>query len=290
MNVKNDDCKKNTYFINEDKENGSKIIMNSKLDLYKIPLNEILHGNLLNFQGDYFKKLIEEAEKEEKEYFHNKNEIKEINLPNLSENIDNVNDNNDKGKGNLKKEDILKKENEENKVEEKKENKNKIKKIKNDIKEKSKSDNILKEVKPKNILNKKYPIFRINKIVFVIKYDTQLGENISVIGSIGKLGSWDIGSCLNLNWNEGNIWIGSFDYNENNDFDFEFKYILVNNGYIKEWENGINRKFIFQQIKSLIEPNLIKGNFIMLRNIMNQTLEYDYNTYSLKIVSEWNKK
>ena len=67
----------------------------------------------------------------------------------------------------------------------------------------------------------------------VAEHDTQLGENISVIGSIGKLGCWDSCSSLNLNWNEGNIWTGSFDYNEDKVFIGETKdYIchLYNNG------------------------------------------------------------
>ena len=289
MKDKNDE----PHNISGDNKNNSKIIMNSKLDLYKIPLNTILHGNLLNFEGEYFKKLYEEAEKEEKKEYHNDEIKEEIILPNINENIDNTNDNNDNNKEQIKKEELLKEKNEDKKIEVKKETKNKIKN--KEIKKKSKSDNMLKEIKHNNILNynknnqiQKNPIFKINKIAFEIKYDTQLGENISVIGSIGKLGCWDSCSSLNLNWNEGNIWTGSFDYNE--DKDFEYKYILVNNGYIKEWENGINRKFIFQQIKSLIEPNLVNGNIILLKNIMYQTLEYDYNTYSLKIVSEWNKK
>lgn len=115
-----------------------------------------------------------------------------------------------------------------------------------------------------------------------------MGENISVIGSINKLGNWDSAVPLNLNWTEGNIWKGEFDYDETNDF--EYKFILRNNDYVKEWENGINRKFIFQQIKSLIEPNLEIGNIIRIKNIMNQTFEYDNNNYFLKIISEWNKK
>lgn len=297
MNEKKIECNNDYYYIdNEDKKTNSKFIMNSKLDLYKIPLNTILHGNLLNFKGDYFKKLYEEAEKEENKEFQNEFEIKkDIHIPNLISNIDDTNNKNDKNKENMKEEDLLNGKNEEPK----KETKIKIKKLKNEINKKSKSDNILKEIKHKNIniLNynkskqiQKNPIFKINKISFEIKYDTKMGENISVIGSIDKLGKWDIASSLNLNWNDGNIWKGSFNYNEDNDFDFEFKYILVNNGYVKEWENGINRKFIYQQIKSLIEPNLINGNIIMLKNIMNQTLEYDYNTYCLKIVSEWNIK
>ena len=50
----------------EAKYDDSKIIINTKLDLNKIPLTAILHENLFKFKGDYFKKLYEEAENEEK--------------------------------------------------------------------------------------------------------------------------------------------------------------------------------------------------------------------------------
>ena len=174
---------------------------------------------------------------------------------------------------------------------------NKISKSKKEIKINSKSDNAIKETKPKmtNLLNipinkpvRVDKIFKLNVIYFEMKYDTQMGENIAVIGSIDRLGNWDTSRVLNLKWNEGNVWGASLDYNEINDF--EYKFIFVKDGYVKEWEDGINRKFIFQQIKSLIEPNLINGNIIRLKNIMSQSLEYDFNNYSLKIISEWNKK
>ena len=229
-----------------------KIIINSKLDLSKIPISTILHENLLNFKGDYFKKLYEEAEKEEP-----KEKIKKS---------------------------VSKKS-------------NKISKTKKGIQNNSKSDNAIKETKPKmtNLLNipinKPAPVnksFKLNVIYFEMKYDTQMGENIAVIGSIDRLGNWDTSRVLNLGWNEGNVWGASLDYKEINDF--EYKFIFVKDGYVKEWEDGINRKFIFQQIKSLIEPNLANGNIIKLKNIMSQSLEYDYNNFSLKIISEWNKK
>jgi hypothetical protein len=272
-----------------------KIIINSKLDLSKIPISTILHENLLNFKGDYFKKLYEEAEKEEKKELQNDSQIEEeetLPSPNNVNNNININNNNqiieqqkekEEPKEKLKKSDSKKS--------------NKISKTKKGIKNNSKSDNAIKETKPKmtNLLNmpinKPIPvnkIFKLNVIYFEMKYDTQMGENIAVIGSIDKLGNWDTSRVLNLRWNEGNVWGASLDYKEINDF--EYKFIFVKDGYVKEWEDGINRKFIFQQIKSLIEPNLVNGNIIRLKNIMSQSLEYDFNNYSLKIISEWNKK
>lgn len=286
----------------EDNSKNSKIIINSKLDLSKIPLDKILHENILNFQGLYYKRLYEEAKKEEEKDFKDENELREdiikpISIKNNYLNVNHIINNNDKKERQIQKEELNKNNYCGIQNEEKKENnKNDITKRKKINKKKSKSDNIIKENKHNNKLNDNFKnklasknlIFRINKIIFEIQYNTQMGENISVIGSNNKLGNWDTKNPLNLNWNKGNIWSGKFDYNEIKDF--EYKFILQNNGYIKEWENGFNRKFIFHQIKSLIEPNLANGNIIKLRNIMNQTLEYNNNNFYLKIISEWNKK
>ena len=298
---------------NKNNQNNTKIKINTKLDLNKIPLKILLHENLSNFEGDYFKKLYEEAEEEEKkELQSNYTILEEIILPNTAENKNKDNKTNQQSppeqqviieqKKNEEKK--PKKDNEENK-ENKKMNKNK-----KQVKVSSKSDNVIKEVKgikyvkndENNLLNNhlineqkkeqkptnKDNDFIIKKIYFEIKYDTQMGESMAIIGSIDKLGYWDINRALYLNWNEGNIWNTSFDYNEKNDF--EYKFILIENGQVKEWENGINRKFIYQQIESLIEPNLSIGNIIKLKNILRQSWEYDHNNYSLKIISEWNKK
>lgn len=271
-----------------------KIIINSKLDLSKIPISTILHENLLNFKGDYFKKLYEEAEKEEKKELQNNSQIEEEEALPPSNNVNNFNVNNNNQIIEEQKEKEEPKEKIKKSVSKKS---NKISKTKKGIQNNSKSDNAIKETKPKmtNLLNipinKPAPVnksFKLNVIYFEMKYDTQMGENIAVIGSIDRLGNWDTSRVLNLGWNEGNVWGASLDYKEINDF--EYKFIFVKDGYVKEWEDGINRKFIFQQIKSLIEPNLANGNIIKLKNIMSQSLEYDYNNFSLKIISEWNKK
>ena len=91
-----------------------------------------------------------------------------------------------------------------------------------------------------------------------------------------------------MNWTVGNIWKADIEYSDIRSF--EYKFIFMENGNLKKWEDGINRIFSFIQIKNLLEPNLINGNIIKLTNIMDQSIEYNYNDYSLTIISEWNKK
>ena len=91
-----------------------------------------------------------------------------------------------------------------------------------------------------------------------------------------------------MKWTEGNIWKANMEYDDIKVF--EYKFIFMENGSIKKWEDGINRIFSFTQIKNLLEPNLTVGKIIKLNNIMDQSIEYNYNDYSLTIISEWNKK
>ena len=132
--------------------------------------------------------------------------------------------------------------------------------------------------------------FKIDKIIFQMKYNTRMGEDLAVIGSINELGSWDQNKPLRMYWNEDNIWKAEFYFNFKFISDFEYKFIFLSNGRVKQWEEGDNRKFILSQVKGLIEPNLINGDIIRLKNIMNQNLIYDSNTYILTIICEWNKK
>ena len=90
---------RNKLYVNINPNNQTesatpKIIINSKLDLSKIPISTILHENLLNFKGDYFKKLYEEAEKEEKKELQNDSQIEEEEALPSSNNANNININN----------------------------------------------------------------------------------------------------------------------------------------------------------------------------------------------------
>ncbi len=243
------------------------IIINDKSDLNKISLNDIINENILKFGGTYFNKLYEKARYEEIMDNYEKLSLKGCSILLYKS-----------------------KNNELYKIDE--EEYNEMKKLKKENRS-IKSDNSIDRTKQKTeqilnqITNTNYS-FKLHKINFEIKFDTFIGQSISIIGSIDKLGNWDECKTLNMNWTEGNIWKANIEYDDNKGF--EYKFIFMENGAIKKWEDGINRIFSFSQIKNILEPNLISGKIIKLNNIMNQSIEYNYNDYSLTIISEWNKK
>ena len=243
------------------------IIINDKSDLNKISLNDIINENLLKFGGTYFNKLYEKARYEGIMDNYEKLSLKGCSILRYKS-----------------------KNNELYKIDE--EEYNEMKKLKKENRS-IKSDNSINRTKQKteqilNQITNTNCSFKLQKINFEIKFDTFIGQSISIIGSIDKLGNWDEYKALNMNWTEGNIWKANIEYDDNKGF--EYKFIFMENGAIKKWEDGINRIFSFSKIKNLLEPNLISGKIIKLNNIMNQSIEYNYNDYSLTIISEWNKK
>jgi hypothetical protein len=243
------------------------IIINDKSDLNKISLNDIINENLLKFGGTYFNKLYEKARYEEIMDNYEKLSLKGCSILRYKS-----------------------KNNELYKIDE--EEYNEMKKLKKENRS-IKSDNSINRTKQKteqilNQITNSNHSFILQKINFEIKFDTFIGQSISIIGSIDKLGNWDEYKALNMNWTEGNIWKANIEHDDIKSF--EYKFIFMENGAIKKWEDGINRIFSFSQIKNILEPNLISGKIIKLNNIMNQSIEYNYNDYSLTILSEWNKK
>ena len=243
------------------------IIINDKSDLNKISLNDIINENLLKFGGTYFNKLYEKARYEEIMHNYEKLSLKGCSILRYKS-----------------------KNNELYKIDE--EEYNEMKKLKKENRS-IKSDNSINRTKQKteqilNQITNTNCSFKLQKINFEIKFDTFIGQSISIIGSIDKLGNWDEYKALNMNWTEGNIWKANIEHDDIKSF--EYKFIFMENGAIKKWEDGINRIFSFSQIKNILEPNLISGKIIKLNNIMNQSIEYNYNDYSLTIISEWNKK
>ena len=123
-----------------------------------------------------------------------------------------------------------------------------------------------------------------------MKYNTQPGEDLGVIGSISELGSWDQNRALRMNWNDGNIWKANINYDFGKEKEFEFKYIFIENGRVKRWEDGNNRKLEFSQLKNLIEPNIKEEYFIEFKNINGKDIIYNPKEGILTIVCIWNKK
>lgn len=127
---------------------------------------------------------------------------------------------------------------------------------------------------------------KIDKIIFEMKYQTQMGQELGVIGSFDQLGNWNQDKALKMKWNEGNIWMIEVPYNG---MDFEFKFIFIVNNKVIKWESDENRKFEFNNIKNLVEKEL-KGNDSVLINNNKTSYFYDSRNNSLKIISVWNQK
>ena len=131
---------------------------------------------------------------------------------------------------------------------------------------------------------------KIEKINFQIKYDTKFGEDLAVIGSIKKLGNWQIDRALKMGWNDNNIWKGTLYLDRKNIFEFEYKFIVTSGNYVKRWEDGFNRKFDLFKLKALFDS--YPGNYtrIHLNNIEGVNMDYDIIDNTLTMICFWNIK
>ena len=129
---------------------------------------------------------------------------------------------------------------------------------------------------------------RIDRIVFQMKYQTIMGQELGVIGSLNDIGNWDQNKAQKLRWTDGNVWIKDINYQNNTDF--EFKFIFIENGKVKTWEDGNNRSFKFNDIKSRLENGNLNGDLVLVNNVGQQNYELDTKTNTLKIICDWNKK
>ena len=214
--------------------NSKKIILNKKEDLNKISFTDLKNAKIFDFSGDFFNFIYQKAINLEK----NPEEKENLMIFNDSENNNiNINEANGKIKKKIKK--IKKKDKED--IDENINYNNNIKLYNFKENNKSFNDNINnnKVSIQKKQINKE---FKPKKIIFQMKYNTQPGEDLGVIGSISELGSWDQNRALRMKWNDGNIWKSQINYDFNMSQEFEFKFIFIENGHVKKWEDGNNRK------------------------------------------------
>ena len=266
---------------------SKKIILNKKEDLNKISFTDLKNAKIFDFSGDYFNFIYDKALNIEK----NPEEKESLMTFNDTEKEETKSQGESKNKKiNVKKKKKTTKEKEDN---------NNIPKniinnnINNNVYFNQENYNIynnnnIYESKPKSIKTKKE--FKIKKITFQMKYNTQPGEDLGVIGSISELGSWDQNRALRMNWNDGNIWKASINYDFSREKEFEFKYIFIENGRVKKWEDGNNRKLEFNQLKNLIEPNIKEEYIVEFKNNNGKDIIYDHKEGNLTIICNWNQK
>ena len=263
---------------------SKKIVLNKKEDLNKISFTDLKNAKLSDFSGDYYNFIyetalnIEQQNPEEKEslmiFSNTKNEDEESPNKKRSENVG------------IKKKKKKEKENTDNN--------NKIinNNINNNLYFSQENYNIYNNntIKSKTKTSKSKKVFKVNKITFQMNYNTKPGEDLGVIGSVSELGNWDQNRALRMSWNDGNIWKASINYNFEREKEFEFKFIFIENGRVKRWEDGNNRKLGFNQLKDIIEPNIKEEFFVEFKNIDNKDIIYDHKEGNITIICSWNKK
>ncbi len=77
-------------------------------------------------------------------------------------------------------------------------------------------------------------------IKFSIKYTTQIGENIYILGNIQELGNWKE-TKIKLKWSEGHIWKSKLTL-PSKVKNFCFKFVCASDKHMR-WEEGADRIF-----------------------------------------------
>jgi hypothetical protein len=104
-------------------------------------------------------------------------------------------------------------------------------------------------------------------IKFSIKYSTQPGENIYIVGNLKELGNWKENK-FKLKWTEGHIWKGKLNLPSEIE-NFSYKFICASDKQVR-WEEGPNRIFDKTQYefsKQIINLDCIWEHFTISFNI-----------------------
>ena len=247
-----------------------KIVINSITDLLKIPINKIHNSKIENFSGEYFDKIYEEVIRNESQPSSNETQTLNKDLQKKGKEIDSQ-----KIKNIPKKENnsvnIIKPYYEEdvdipkNKYRLEYKNKSNYNQKDEDTEdnddEKFGKDDFdtpyMTPPPPKENPKRKNSPIPINKIIFSVNYNSKFGEEVAILGSLPKLGLWELSGALPLKWNEGNIWTGEINIEDEDWQNFEFKFIVVEKGKIKLWENGENNMINFDELINNLFYNLI---------------------------------
>lgn len=298
------------------KKNTKKITLNSKEDLNKLSFTVLKNAKIFDFEGDYFDFIYNRALGIEKNpsqkesllssnnFIVNKTASKKPQLKEHSKTAKIIKT----AKKTIKK---ISNNTNSSSLSKKKDEKKNVINNNNNIKTSNNNDNLffnqyntdnnvdyanqslpLPTIKFNNdigvqLLKKQ---LKIDYIVFQMKFNTLPGEDLGVIGSIEELGMWDQNKALKLSWNSGNIWKTKINYNFTRANSFEFKYIFISNGRVKQWEDGSNRKLNYEQLKEIIEPNIKEGYLVEFKNINGNNIIYNYKDCTLTVSCDWNKK
>ena len=107
---------------------------------------------------------------------------------------------------------------------------------------------------------------------FQIKYETNQGENIYILGSDPLFGNWKERK-FKLHWTENHIWKNEITIPKNTKY-IKYKFVCIDNDNNKRWEEGPNRILSTQYLKGLKFKN---GKYIL--DCMWNHFKINFNIY-----------
>ena len=258
-------------------DSNGKITLNNSADLYKIPISVLKKTKVYNFQGKYYDKIYQEAldierEKvEKKKPKEKKNPISSFQIPQYEQPKNTIN------------------------TQEINQPKNPIQYNNNLYDNMNYNRNTNQNFNYGGYSNFTYNSnqmirgdYLIKKIEFEIQYQTEMEQEIGIIGSLNELGRWNQDKVLKLKYNDNYVWNKDIPYV--NGTDFEFKFILISRGKVVKWEEGKNRPFKYDNVCLNLRNGNKQSGLITVWNLNQMTLEYDMKNNCLKIICDWNKK
>ena len=87
-------------------------------------------------------------------------------------------------------------------------------------------------------------------ITFSVTYETVEGQAIYVIGDFCD---WKLAGAFALEWHEGHVWSGSHEFEVGTTINFKF--VMVKDGEIKDWEADPNRTLL------ITEATIVNGTW-----------------------------
>ena len=261
----------------KNKENkDDKVVIENLTDLLKIPFSKLNNTKLSNFSGKYYEEIYQEALKVERgeiqqNQINNQNNNQNFNNQNM--NFNNNNQNNFENDDNFFENSVSSENNNMNENM----NNNNNNTNNNNIRMNNNMNNINND-RMSEVSENYTQGLTLQKVTFEIVYPTVFGEEIGVLGSGNSLGNWNQDKVIKLKWNKGNIWKGSISINEDNLYDFEFKFVLLFNDKIKKWESGAN---------NIVNFNNIYQEVIKNRNGRFNKYNYQYLEDELVLKCKW---
>lgn len=78
------------------------------------------------------------------------------------------------------------------------------------------------------------------KVEFRVKFRTDYGNQIKIVGSAAQFGAWAIAKSPAMKWSEGDIWRVSIDLPVRNIFEYKYVVVDVLGASVIEWQKGNN--------------------------------------------------